>query len=189
MKLVFKSGNCSLGFFATDSVGDQLAITAGHCALNEKVYNAWGQQIGEVVAWQPDAGDGNGKLTGSRGFTVVYTYKTFSIEAFFTRAGTAKIGDRVRLYGQRTSGTSGTVTNVSYTTGHPDLDLLTSDVAQLPGDSGGPLYTQGPTLVGIASSVNDATRGADAQPLESLEQEIKAGAGHYGRGFSVYISG
>jgi hypothetical protein len=81
------------------------------------------------------------------------------------------------------------VTNVSYTTGHPDLDLLTSDVAQLPGDSGGPLYTQGPTLVGIASSVNDATRGADAQPLESLEQEIKAGAGHYGRGFSVYISG
>lgn len=69
----------------------------------------------------------------------------------------------------------------------PDLDLLTSDVAQLPGDSGGPLYTQGPTLVRIASSVNDGTRAAEAQPLDSLLQEIKAGAGRYGRGFSVYI--
>ena len=69
MKLTFKHHDCSLGFFATDSVGDQLAITAGHCAegLHEKVYNAWGQQIGEVVAWQPDAEDREGKLTGSRG--------------------------------------------------------------------------------------------------------------------------
>jgi len=191
MKLTFKHHACSLGFFATDSVGDQLAITAGHCAegLHERVYNPWGQQIGEVVAWQPDAEDSNGKLTGSRGFTVVYTYRTFGIEAFFTRVGSAKVGDRVRLYGQRTAGTNGTVTNVSYTAGHPDLDVLTSDVKQLPGDSGGPLYTQGPTLVGIASSTNDGTRAAEAQPLDSLEQEIKAGAGRYGRGFSVYVRG
>jgi hypothetical protein len=191
MKLTFKHHDCSLGFFATDSVGDRLAITAGHCAegLHERVYNPWGQQIGEVVAWQPDVEDSNGKLTGSRGFTVVYTYKTFGIEAFFTRVGTARVGDRVRLYGQRTAGTNGTVTNVSYTAGHPDLDLLTSDVKQLPGDSGGPLYTQGPTLVGIASSINDGTRAAQAQPLDSLEREIKAGAGRYGRGFSVYVRG
>jgi hypothetical protein len=189
MKLRFTSHECSLGFFATDSVRDQLAITAGHCAegLHEKVYNAWGQQIGEVVAWQPDAKDSNGKLTGSRGFTVVYTYKSFGIEAFFTRVGTAKIGDRVRLYGQRTSGTNGTVTNVAHTAGRPDLDLLTSDVAQAPGDSGGPLYTAGPTLVGIASSTNDGTRAAQAQPIDSLEREIKSGAGRYGQGFSVYV--
>lgn len=191
MKLRFASHDCSLGFFATDSVGDQLAVTAGHCAqgLHERVYNAWGQQIGEVVAWQPDVQDGNGKLTGSRGFTVVYTYKSFGIEAFFTRVGTARIGDRVRLYGQRSAGTNGTVTSVSNTPGRPDLDVLTSDVVQLPGDSGGPLYTQGPTLVGIASSVNDGTRAAEAQPIDSLEQEIKSGGGRYGRGFSVYIRG
>jgi hypothetical protein len=75
MKLTFPYHDCSLGFFATDSTGDQLAITAGHCAkgLHEKVFNTWGQQIGEVVAWQPDAEDSNGKLNGSRGFTVVYT--------------------------------------------------------------------------------------------------------------------
>jgi hypothetical protein len=191
MKLTIGSHDCSLGFFATDSVGDQLAITAGHCAqgLHERVYNPFGDQIGEVVAWQPDPEDSNGKLTGSRGFTVIYTYKRFAIEAFFTGVGTAKIGDLVRLYGQRTCGTNGKITNVSFASGRPDLDLLTSDVEQLPGDSGGPWYTQGPILVGIASSVVDQTQAAQAQPLDSVEQEIKAGGGRYGQGFSVYVQG
>jgi hypothetical protein len=125
---------------------------------------------------------------------VIYTYKTFAIEAFFTGVGTAKVGDGVRLYGARSTGTNGTITDVSYTAGHPDLDLLTSDVVQLPGDSGAPLYSLGrPTLFGIASSVNNASGGgarlAQAQPIGSLEQEIKAGAGRYGRGFSVYTTG
>jgi hypothetical protein len=194
MKLTFDNHDCSLGFFATDSVGDQLAITAGHCAqgLHEKVYNAFGQQIGEVVAWQPDNEDGDGNLIGARGFTIVYTYKTFGIEAFFTGVGNAKVGDRVRLYGERTAGTDGTITHVSLTTGRPDLDLLTADIVQLPGDSGGPWYSQGPTLVGIASSSNEenggGSQGAQAQPIGSLEQEIKAVA-RYGQGFSVYIQG
>jgi hypothetical protein len=194
MKLTFSSHDCSLGFFATDSVGDQLAITAGHCAkgLHEKVYNTFGDQIGEVVARQPDAEDVNGKLNGSRGFNVVYTYKTFGIEAFFTGVGTAKVGDGVRLYRERTTGTDGTITNVSYTAGHPELGLLTSDLVQLPGDSGGPWFTQGPTLVRIASSGDEetggGTRGAQAQPLGSVEQEIKA-MGRYGEGFSVYAHG
>ncbi|OBI41139.1 hypothetical protein A5707_08045 [Mycobacterium kyorinense] len=194
MRLTFGNRNCSLGFFATDSVGDQLAITAGHCAsqLNQRVYNTFGDQIGEVVAWQPDAEDGDGKLIGSRGFTVVYTYKTFGIEAFFTGVGTAKVGDHVRLYGERTTGTNGTITNVSYSTGRPDLDLLTADIVQLPGDSGGPWFAEGPTLVGIASSGNEETgggsQGAQAQPLASVEREIKTVA-RYGDGFSVYTQG
>ena len=193
MKLTFTFHGCSLGFFATDSAGDQLVVTAGHCAkgLHEKVYSAFGQQIGEVVAWQPDTQDSSGNLTGSRGFTIVYTYKTFAIQPFFAGLGTAQIGDRVRLYGARTTGTNGTITNVSYTAGRPDLDLLTSDVAQLPGDSGGPLYRQGPTLVGIASSSREGTAGgarrAEAQPIGSLAQEIKAVA-RYGQGFSIYTT-
>ncbi|MGO9099616.1 MAG: hypothetical protein ACLP9Y_09305 [Mycobacterium sp.] len=47
MKLTFHKHDCSLGFFATDSVGDQLAITAGHCAtgLHEKVHNTFSEQL------------------------------------------------------------------------------------------------------------------------------------------------
>jgi hypothetical protein len=194
MKLTFGNRDCSLGFFATDSVRDQLAVTAGHCAngLREKVYNTFGQQIGEVVAWQPDALDSHGKLTGSRGFTVVHIHRNFAIEPFFSRVGAAHIGDHVRLSGERTGGTNGTITDVSYTAGHPDLDLLTSNVEQLPGDSGGALYTTGPTLVGIASSTKDgAGEGvgrAEAQPVGSVVQEIMA-VGRYGRGFSVNTKG
>ncbi|WP_139798066.1 chymotrypsin family serine protease [Mycobacterium noviomagense] len=194
MKLTFNSRGCSLGFFATDSTGDQLAVTAGHCSsgLHQRVYNTFGDQIGEVVAWQPDVEDSDGKLTGSRGFTIIYTYKTFRIEAFFTGVGTVKVGDRVRLYGERTTGTNGTITNVSYTADRPDLDLLTADIVQLPGDSGGPWFSLGPTLVGIASSADEenggGSRGAQAQPLGSLEHEINAVA-RYGQGFSVYTEG
>ncbi len=171
MNLTIDNHDCSLGFFATDSAEDQLAITAGHCAhgLHEKVYNTFGDQIGEVVAWQPDVEDSQGKLTGSRGFTVIYTYKTFAIEAFFTGVGSAKVGDRVCLYGERTAGTNGTITNVSDTGGHPDLDLLTSDIVQLPGDSGGPLYSLGaPTLFGIASSSDEETVGVPEALRPSL---------------------
>ncbi|MGH3969515.1 MAG: hypothetical protein ACRDTV_15715 [Mycobacterium sp.] len=192
MTLTLANHDCSLGFFATDSVGDQLAVTAGHCAtgLHDLVYNSFGDQIGEVVAWQPDVEDANGDLIGSRGFTVIYTYKSFAFEAFFTRLGAAQVGDRIRLYGERTKGTNGTITNVSLTPGRPDLDLLTADIVQLPGDSGGPWYLDGPTLVGLASSGNEesggGSQGAQAQPLDSVVQEIKAVA-RYGDGFSVYI--
>jgi hypothetical protein len=194
MKLTFGNHDCSLGFFATDSARDQLAVTAGHCAqgLHEKVSNAYGQRIGEVVAWQPDAMDSQGKLTGSRGFTVVHIFKNFAIEPFFTRVGSAHVGDHVWLYGERTGSTNGAITDVSYTGGHPDLDVLTSTVGQLPGDSGGALYTAGPTLVGIASSTKDGANvsggRAEAQPVGSVVQEITA-VGRYGRGFSVNTKG
>jgi hypothetical protein len=183
---------CSVGFFATDSVGDQLAITAGHCAsgIHELVYNHWDQQIGEVVSWVPDVEDSNGNLTGSRGFTVIYTYKTFGIQALFTGIGTAKVGDNVRLYGQTTTGTNGHITDVSIGNS-PDMDWIKSDLVQLPGDSGGAWLTgPGDVLLGIGSSGNEKLggggQGAFAQPINSVEKEIMRAA-RYGQGFSVYI--
>lgn len=92
----------------------------------------------------------------------MYTHRTFRIEAFFAGVGTVKVVDRLRLYGERTAGTDGTITNVSYTAGRPDLDLLTADIVQLPGDSGGPWFSQGPTLVGIASSADEENRGGSS---------------------------
>lgn len=91
MKLTFGNHDCSLGFFATDSVRDQLAVTAGHCAqgLHEKVFNGFGRRIGEVVAWKPDGLDGHGKMTGSRGFTVIHLHRHFAIEPFFSSVGAA----------------------------------------------------------------------------------------------------
>jgi hypothetical protein len=55
----------------------------------------WPPSTSRIDRCGPDAESGHGKLNGSPGFTVVYTYETFGIEAFFTGVGAAKIGDRL----------------------------------------------------------------------------------------------
>jgi hypothetical protein len=183
--------DCSIGFFATDSTGDQLAVTAGHCAdgLNERVTNAWGQQIGEVVAWQPDHENAKGLLDGARGVTVIYTYKSFGYQAFFTGTGTPRVGEGVRKFGETTSGTNGTITQVWSNPNYPTLNLIESDLQQRPGDSGCPWYTSGsPVLLGLDSSGDEQNGkpGAYAQPLSSITWQM-TNVPRYGRGFSVYV--
>jgi hypothetical protein len=183
--------DCSIGFFATDSTGDQLAVTAGHCAdnLNETVTNAWGQQIGEVVAWQPDHENANGKLDGALGVTVIYTYKSFGYEAFFTGTGTPSVGEAVRKFGETTAGTNGTITNVWTHPENPTLDKMKSDLEARPGDSGCAWYTMGsPVLLGLDSSGDEqfGIPGAYAQPLSSITWQM-TNVPRYGQGFSVYV--
>ena len=183
--------DCSIGFFATDSTGDQLAVTAGHCAdsLNETVTNAWGQQIGEVVAWQPDHENAQGMLDGARGVTVIYTYKSFGYQAFFTGTGTPYVGEGVTKFGETTSGTNGTITQVRTHPDNPTLDLIESDLQQRPGDSGCAWYTLGsPVLLGIDSSGDEQNGipGAYAQPLSSITWQM-TNVPRYGQGFSVYV--
>jgi hypothetical protein len=183
--------DCSIGFFATDSTGDQLAVTAGHCAesLNETVTNAWGQQIGEVVAWQPDHENAKGRLDGARGVTVIYTYKSFGYQAFFTGTGTPSVGEQVRKFGETTSGTNGTITQVWTHPDNPTLDLMESDLQARPGDSGCAWYTLGsPVLLGIDSSGDEqnGVAGVYAQPLSSITWQMR-NVRRYGQGFSVYV--
>jgi streptogrisin B len=183
--------DCSIGFFATDSTGDQLAVTAGHCAdsLNETVTNAWGQQIGEVVAWQPDHENAKGMLDGARGVTVIYTYKSFGYQAFFTGTGTPSVGEQVRKFGETTSGTNGTITQVWTHPDNPTLDLMESDLQARPGDSGCAWYTLGsPVLLGIDSSGDEqnGVAGVYAQPLSSITWQMR-NVRRYGQGFSVYV--
>ena len=66
------------------------------------------------------------------------------------------------------------------------MDVLTSDVLLVPGDSGGPLYSRKPGVGRYRVQLSGGGAVAYAQPLASLEQEIKAGGGRYGRGLSVY---
>ncbi len=105
MPIDIGSHRCSLGFFGFDSRGDRLAVTAGHCSdqiADQPVLADNGVQIGEVVAWQPDVKDGDGKLSGSRGYTVFLVYNNFSLDPFFTDVNTSlKDGDWVTKYGER----------------------------------------------------------------------------------------
>jgi len=185
---------CSLGFFGFDARQDRLAVTAGHCSdyvPNEPVYADNGVQIGEVVAWKEDLENASGKLIGGRGYTIISVYQRFSLEPFFTRVDSSiSDGAFVTKFGQRTGKTNGVIKNVRYDSKRPDLALLSSNLVQLPGDSGCPWYTSGDALVGIASSGDEEQDGGDAgsqaQPIQAVLDMIRTNADVWGDGFKVW---
>jgi hypothetical protein len=185
---------CSLGFFGFDARNDRLAVTAGHCSdyvPNEPVYADNGVRIGEVVAWKQDAESTSGKLTGARGYTIILLYRRFSLEPFFTGVDSSvSDGDHVTKFGQRTGKTNGFIKDVQYDPKRPDQAVLSSNLVQLPGDSGCPWYTNGDALVGIGSSGDQEQDGGDAgsqaQPIQAIVNMIRANADIWGDNFNVW---
>lgn len=186
--------SCSLGFFGFNARQDRLAVTAGHCSdsvPNQPVYADNGVQIGVVVAWKEDLENNAGKLVGARGYTVISVYKRFSLEPFFSGVSpSVGDGDYVTKFGQRSGKTNGVIKSVQYDRKRPDLALLSSNMVQLPGDSGCPWYTSGDALVGMGSSGDQEQDGGDAgsqaQPIDAVLDMIRADAGVWGEDFKVW---
>jgi hypothetical protein len=185
---------CSLGFFGFDARQDRLAVSAGHCSdsvPNEPVYADNGVQIGEVVAWKDDLENASGKLIGARGYTIISVYTRFSLEPFFTGVSSSiSDGDYVTKFGQRTGKTNGVVKNIQYDPNRSDLALLSSNMVQLPGDSGCPWYTGGDRLIGMGSSGDQEQDGGDAgsqaQPIQAVLDMIRTNGNVWGDDFKVW---
>lgn len=185
---------CSLGFFGFNARQDRLAVTAGHCSdsvPNQPVYADNGVQIGVVVAWKEDLENNAGKLVGARGYTIISVYKRFSLEPFFSDVKVSvSDGDYVTKFGQRSGKTNGVIKSVQYDPKRPDLALLSSNMVQLPGDSGCPWYTSGDALIGMGSSGDQEQDGGDAgsqaQPIAAVLDMIRAEAGVWGEDFKVW---
>ena len=83
--------------------------------------------------------------------------------------------------------TNGVIKNVQYDPKQPDLALISSNMVQLPGDSGCPWYTSEDRLVGIGSSSDQEWKGGDAgsqaQPIRTVIDMIRGNGGRLGRGF------
>ncbi|WP_242660883.1 S1 family peptidase [Mycobacterium alsense] len=186
--------SCSLGFFGFNARQDRLAVTAGHCSdsvPNEPVYADNGVQIGVVVAWKQDLKNDAGKLVGARGYTIFLLYRRFSLEPFFSGVSSSvSRGDYVTKFGQRTGKTNGVIKGVRFDPKRPELALLSSNMVQLPGDSGCPWYTSADALVGMGSSGDQEEEGGDAgsqaQPIEAVLDMIRTGAGVWGEDFKVW---
>jgi hypothetical protein len=189
MPITIGTHQCTLGFFGYNARDNHLAVTAGHCSdqvANQPVYISGGVQIGEVIAWKADEEDGPDQLTGSRGYTVFTVYQQFSVNPFFTAVGGALThGDTVSKMGERTGESTGTIIKVKSVRGRPDFALLWSDMTQLPGDSGGPWYTPGPTIVGLSSSTDGV--GSQAQPIGAVIDMIRANPTVWGNDFKVWL--
>jgi hypothetical protein len=194
MPINIGSHGCSLGFFGFDARQDRLAVTAGHCSdsvPNEPVYADNGVQIGEVVAWKDDLENASGKLIGARGYAIISVYTRFSLEPFFTGVSSSiSDGDYVTKFGQRTGKTNGVVKNIQYDPNRPDLALLSSNMVQLPGDSGCPWYTGGDRLIGMGSSGDQEQDGGDAgsqaQPIQAVLDMIRTNGNVWGDDFKVW---
>ncbi len=194
MRIVIGRHSCTLGFFGTNARKDRLAVTAGHCSdqvADQPVLDARGTQIGAVIMWKSDVQDSDGKLNGSRGYTVFQVFRKFSVEPFFTDVSRSlSEGDYVTKYGQRTGKTNGRVTSVKFVRDRPDLGLIKSNIVQLPGDSGCPWYTSGPTIVGMGSSGDEESSGGDAgsqaQPIGSVIDMVRQNPTDWGDEFKVW---
>ncbi|VBA62429.1 hypothetical protein LAUMK41_05820 [Mycobacterium attenuatum] len=194
MAIQIGNHRCSLGFFGRNRRGDRLAVTAGHCSdsVDQHVMAANNVRIGEVVSRQADAEDANGRLTGSRGYTLFAVYQRFSLEPYFTSTDRlVSTNDPVTKYGERTGKTSGHVTSVDRNPDRPDLAILEADMVQIAGDSGCPWYTSGPTLIGVASSGNQAreggSAGSQAQPIGAIIDTIRTDPTPWRDSFEVWL--
>ena len=185
---------CSLGFFGFNARQDRLAVTAGHCSdsvPDEPVYADNGVQIGRVVARRADQVNASGDLIGERGYTVIFVFERFSLEPFFTGVSTS-IGDgeHVTKFGQRTGKTIGVIKTIQYDRNRPELALISSNMVQLPGDSGCPWYTGDDQLVAMASSGNQEWAGGDAgseaQPIQAVLDLIRADGSVWTEDFKVW---
>lgn len=193
MPILIGGKACSLGFFGLNVRGDRMAVTAGHCsrAVGEVVYASGGIPIGLVVSRLRDAQNAKGKLTGSRGYTLIGLYRRFGLQPYFAGIGKVTEGDFITKYGERSGKTSGVVMAVRSVADRPDLGLISSDMVQLPGDSGSPWVRRGLTLIGMGSSgdmeKSGGTAGSQGQPISSVINMIRDGAGVWGSRFNVWI--
>jgi hypothetical protein len=160
------AGRCSAGFNVTDGRNDFI-LTAGHCGQNGSVWFADGRgdrRVGTTVAGSfpgddfslvrydnGEAGEGADVVTvgGGEGVRI-------------TGTGDPSVGQRVFRSGSTSGLRDGRVTALDATVNYPEgtvSGLIETNVCAEPGDSGGPLFSEGVAL-GVTSGGNgDCTKG------------------------------
>ncbi|MGW2211887.1 S1 family peptidase [Streptomyces sp. NPDC001781] len=153
-------GRCSAGFNVTDGQRDFI-LTAGHCGPTGSIWFADGQgtrQLGATVASTFPGGDfslvqyDTGKAGQGADVVAVGGGKGVRI----TGAGDAAVGQRVFRSGSTSGLHDGRVTALGATVNYPEgtvTGLVETDVCAEPGDSGGPMFSEGVAL-GVTSGGN-----------------------------------
>ncbi|MFB7656881.1 MULTISPECIES: S1 family peptidase [unclassified Streptomyces] len=173
------AGRCSAGFNVTDG-RSEFILTAGHCGPTGSVWFRDGggdRQVGETVAGSFPGDDfslveyANGKAGDGADVVAVGDGKGVRI----TGTGEPAVGQRVFRSGSTSGLRAGQVTALDATVNYPEgtvTGLIETDVCAEPGDSGGPMFSEGVAL-GVTSGGNgDCAKGGTTffQPLpEAME--------------------
>ncbi|MFE9097372.1 S1 family peptidase [Streptomyces sp. NPDC007264] len=189
---------CSLGFNVTASDGSPAFLTAGHCGVAAKQWSD--SQTGQPIATVDQAtfpGNGDFSLvkyddpaTQAPSEVNVGNGQTVQI----TQAADAVVGQQVFRMGSTTGLHDGTVTGLDATVNFQSetvpggvdtvTGLIQTDVCAEAGDSGGSLFTQDGSAIGLTSGGSgDCTAGGETffQPvttaLQATGATLGAGAG------------
>lgn len=159
-------GRCSAGFNVTDGRRDFI-LTAGHCGPTGSVWFADGQGDRQLGSTVDSAFPGNdfslvtydsGKAGAGADVVALGGGKGVRI----TGAGEATVGQRVFRSGSTSGLHDGRVTALNATVNYPEgtvTGLIETDVCAEPGDSGGPLFSDGVALGVTSGGSGDCTAG------------------------------
>jgi glycerol-3-phosphate cytidylyltransferase-like family protein len=175
------AGRCSAGFNVTDGKSDFI-LTAGHCGPNGSIWFADSrarQQIGTTV---------NGSFPGNDFSLVKYAGGKAGAGADvvaigngngvrITGAADATVGQRVFRSGSTTGLRDGEVSAVNATVNYPEgtvSGLIETNVCAEPGDSGGPMFSEGIALGVTSGGSGDCNQGGTTffQPVPKALSEL-----------------
>ncbi len=154
------SGRCSVGFDVTDGQGDFM-LTAGHCGPVGSVWftdTGGAGQIGRTITSEFPGADfslvqyAEGQQDTASDVVAVGEGRGVRI----TSAADPAVGQRVFRSGSTTGLREGEVTGLDATVNYPEgtvTGLIETTVCAEPGDSGGPLFSEGVAL-GVTSGGN-----------------------------------
>ncbi|MFG2796614.1 S1 family peptidase [Streptomyces pseudovenezuelae] len=174
-------GRCSAGFNVTNGQSDFI-LTAGHCGPAGSVWFAdtgGTNQLGKTVSQSFPGNDfslvqyANGKAGDGAGVVFIGNGKGVQI----TGAGDPSIGQRVFRSGSTSGLRDGQVTGVNSTVNYPEgtvTGLIETNVCAEPGDSGGPMFSEGIALGITSGGSGDCTQGGTTffQPVTKALSEL-----------------
>ncbi|WP_345574822.1 S1 family peptidase [Streptomyces prasinosporus] len=176
------AGRCSAGFNVTDGRRDFI-LTAGHCGPDGSVWFAddrAGEQVGTTVGGSFPGDDyslieyADGRAGEGAGVVAIGDGKGVRI----TGVGDPAVGQRVFRSGSTTGLRDGEVTALDATVNYPEgtvSGLIETDVCAEPGDSGGPMFSEGIALGVTSGGSGDCTAGGTTyfQPVTKALAQLR----------------
>ncbi|MFF7934126.1 MULTISPECIES: S1 family peptidase [unclassified Streptomyces] len=174
-------GRCSAGFNVTNGQSDFI-LTAGHCGPTGSTWFAdtgGTNQLGRTVSQSFPGNDyslvqyADGKAGDGAGVVFIGNGKGVQI----TGAGDPAIGQRVFRSGSTSGLRDGQVTGVNSTVNYPEgtvTGLIETNVCAEPGDSGGPMFSEGIALGITSGGSGDCTQGGTTffQPVTKALSDL-----------------
>jgi hypothetical protein len=193
-------GRCSAGFNVTNGTNDFI-LTAGHCGPTGSTWfadNTAQQQVGQTVNQSFPVNDfsliqyASGKAGDGADVVAIGNGNGVRI----TGTGDAAVGQRVFRSGSTTGLRDGQVTGLDATVNYPEgtvSGLIETNVCAEPGDSGGPMFSEGIALGITSGGSGDCTTGGTTffQPVTralaqlGVQLIVSAPSGNAGQGGSA----